>query len=266
VSVLEAGPDVGRSARPRIRKVLLEIAVVFAFVVFYKAVRLLGGHDRGEAFRHAHDVVDLEHRLHLPHEQSLQHLVRHSDWVTQFCNVFYAQVSFPATLGGLLWLLLLRPRAYPWAKWSFIVASTVALPLMIFYPLAPPRMLPELGFIDTGALFGQSAYGNPTADRISNQFAAMPSLHCGWALIIATVFFASGRTRWRWLWWLHPAMTFLVVAATSNHYWLDGVVGWALCGGALVVVQRVLTRLPAAPSAASAAPPSRPSPPTAPAR
>jgi hypothetical protein len=219
--------------RRLVRKVAVEVAVVFAFVVFYKAGRLLSGKDRDQAFDNARTLLDVERWLHLPREQSLQDLVLRSDVVTQFCNVFYAQVSFPATLGGLLWLLLFRPRAYPWGKWAFMIASTASLFVFYFWPMAPPRMLPELGFVDTGALFGQSAYGSPTADKISNQFAAMPSLHCGWALIIAVVFIVSGRTRWRWLWVLHPLTTFLVVAATSNHYWLDGVVGWAICGAAL---------------------------------
>jgi hypothetical protein len=235
----------------------VEVLVVFAFVVFYKAGRLLGGHDESHAFRNAHDIVDLERWLHLPTEQHLSTFILHNDAVTRVVNFFYAQVSFPATLGGLLWLLVFRPRAYPWAKWAFFAASTLALPIFFFYPLAPPRMLPELGFIDTGALFGQSAYGNPAADKISNQFAAMPSLHCGWALIIAVVFLASGRTRWRWLWVLHPAVTFLVVAATSNHYWLDGIVGFALCGSCLWFTRGLFRRPAEPPSGASPERPSR---------
>jgi hypothetical protein len=70
---------------------------------------------------------------------------------------------------------------------------------------------------------------------VNNQFAAMPSLHVGWALLIAVGLIAATRTRWRWLWLLHPAFTTLVVVATANHYWLDAIVGCALLGLAVLL-------------------------------
>jgi hypothetical protein len=96
-------------------------------------------------------------------------------------------------------------------------------------------MRPDLGFVDTGALFGPNVYGPPEGGSIANQFAAMPSLHIGWAVLVALGFIVAMRSRWRWLWILHPVMTILVVVGTANHWWLDGAVAVLLLAGALAV-------------------------------
>jgi membrane-associated phospholipid phosphatase len=79
------------------------------------------------------------------------------------------------------------------------------------------------GFIDTGLTFGQSVYGPESSGGVANQFAAMPSLHVGWAALIALSMILITRSKWRWLWLLHPIITFSVVVVTGNHYWLDGI-------------------------------------------
>jgi hypothetical protein len=94
------------------------------------------------------------------------------------------------------------------------------------FPLAPPRMMQ--GWVDTGALYGHSVYGPATGDGITNQFAAMPSLHVGWAFLISAFLIRSSRRRWRWAWAVHPLLTFAVVVVTANHYWLDGLVAIGL--------------------------------------
>jgi hypothetical protein len=84
-------------------------------------------------------------------------------------------------------------------------------------------MLPATGLVDTGRLYGPSVYGNPHTDTFSHQFAAMPSLHVGWALVVAVALIVTTRGRRRWLWLLHPAITLLVVVGTANHYWSDSI-------------------------------------------
>jgi hypothetical protein len=91
-------------------------------------------------------------------------------------------------------------------------------------------------------LFGPNVYGPPAGGSIANQFAAMPSLHIGWAMLVAIGLIAATRSRWRWLWLAHPIITILVVVATANHWWLDGIVALLLLAGALaasVAVDRV---------------------------
>ncbi|MDT7655263.1 MAG: hypothetical protein QOI36_6681 [Pseudonocardiales bacterium] len=106
------------------------------------------------------------------------------------------------------------------------------------FPLAPPRMLPQLGFVDTGLEFGHSVYGPQNSGGVANQFAAMPSLHVGWAALIALSMILITRSKWRWLWLLHPIITFGVVVVTANHYWLDGTVVLIVLAVSLPVLLR----------------------------
>jgi hypothetical protein len=104
----------------------------------------------------------------------------------------------------------------------------------MFFPLAPPRMMH--GWVDTGVQLGQSVYGPSTHSGIANQFAAMPSLHVGWAAMVAIAMIMVTRSRWRWLWIAHPVVTFAVVVLTANHYWLDGLVALTLLACCLPIL------------------------------
>ena len=137
-------------------------------------------------------------------------------------NLYYASVHAPLTGAVLLWLSIWRPQAYPRVRWTMVSVTGLALIGHIVFPLAPPRMMP--GFVDTGLRFGQSVYGPDMASGPANQFAAMPSLHVGWAALIALSMILITRSKWRWLWLAHPIITFAVVVVTANHYWMDGIV------------------------------------------
>jgi hypothetical protein len=114
--------------------------------------------------------------------------------------------------------------------------TAAALVLHLLFPLAPPRMLAATGLVDTARVYGPSVYGSPATDSLSNQFAAMPSLHFGWALMVAVGLIVATRSRWRRLWLLHPALTLLVIVGTANHYWLDAIVATGLLGLALAAI------------------------------
>jgi hypothetical protein len=101
-------------------------------------------------------------------------------------------------------------------------------------------------------------YGPPSTDGLSNQFAARPSLHFGWALMLAIGLIAATRSRWRWLWLAHPLLTLLVIVGTANHYWLDSLAAGALLGVALTVIHPPTRRgLPREVGAAGTVPPAR---------
>jgi PAP2 superfamily len=142
-------------------------------------------------------------------------------------------VHFPATLACLVWLYLRHPVHYLWVRRSMVTLTAVALVVHVLYPLAPPRMLP--GFVDTGAVFGPNVYGDSATNSVANQFAAMPSLHVGWALLVAIGLVSAGTSRWRYLWFAHPILTVLVVVATANHYWIDGLVAGGILAATLGV-------------------------------
>jgi hypothetical protein len=219
--------------RPPLVRELLLVAGLF---LVYKFGRQLATGHAGEAFHNARRVWDLERAVHLPGEGSLQSLLLHGDGLAQIANTYYATVHFPATVAFLVWLYLRRPAHYVWARRILAAVTSAALVMHLLFPLAPPRMLTAAGLVDTARVYGPSVYGPPRTDHLSNQFAAMPSLHFGWALMVAIGLIVATRSRWRWLWLLHPLLTLLVIVGTANHYWLDAIAAAALLGIALAVI------------------------------
>jgi hypothetical protein len=181
-------------------------------------------------------VLSLQHWLHLPDEAAIQHAALQLPHLVQGANLYYASVHAPLTAAVLLWLSIWRPKAYPLVRWTMVSVTGLALIGHILFPLAPPRMMP--GFVDTGLKFGQSVYGPENSGGVANQFAAMPSLHVGWAALIALSMILITRSKWRWLWLAHPIITFSVVVVTANHYWLDGIVALLLIGISLPLLLR----------------------------
>jgi hypothetical protein len=115
-----------------------------------------------------------------------------------------------------------------------IVLLTASCLLVQLVPVAPPRLLPNFGFVDTAEQYGQSVYTALKAVG-PDQLSAMPSVHVGWAVLVGGAVVWLGTSRWRWLALLHPALTIFVVAATANHFWLDGIVAVALLVLAIAV-------------------------------
>ncbi|MFE7659088.1 phosphatase PAP2 family protein [Streptomyces bottropensis] len=222
------------TARPPLVREFLLVAGLF---LVYKFGRTLAdGHTAG-AYRNAHLVWDRERLLRLPDEGSVQSALLHGDTLVHLANVYYATVHFPATVAFLVWLYLRRPAHYVWARRILTALTAAALLLHLTFPLAPPRLLDVAGLVDTGQVYGPTVYSAaPTTDSLANQFAAMPSLHFGWALMVAIGLIAATRSRWRVVWLLHPLVTLVVIVGTANHYWLDAIVAGTLLAAALAVI------------------------------
>ncbi|MEU2426732.1 phosphatase PAP2 family protein [Streptomyces sp. NPDC007851] len=229
-----AEPGPGAIARPPLVRELLLVAGLF---LVYKTGRQLAIGHTAEALHNAHRIWDLERTLRLPSEAGVQSALLHGDTLVHLANTYYATVHFPATVAFLVWLYLRRPAHYVWARRVLAAVTAAALVLPFTFPLAPPRMLAATGLVDTARVYGPSVYGPPARDHLSNQFAAMPSLHFGWALMVAIGLIVATRSRWRWLWLLHPAITLLVIVGTANHYWLDAIVATAMLGAALALIR-----------------------------
>jgi hypothetical protein len=221
----------------RLPRPLPELALVVAVYAGYKYGRKVASGHTGKAYDHAHAVWGLERALHLPSERLVQRAAMHWEPVIHAANYLYATVHFPA-MALFLGYMFLRDRAhYLWIRRAIVIQTALALVGHLLYPLAPPRLLAGSGMVDTAARFGPAVYhGRPQEHSLANQFAAMPSLHVGWALAIAVGMIAAHRSRWRFLWLLHPLVTLLVVVGTANHYWLDGIVGSALLGLAVLII------------------------------
>ncbi|GHK02196.1 inositol phosphorylceramide synthase [Streptomyces sp. Y2F8-2] len=231
------GPEGEGAAAIHRPPLVRELLVVAGLFLVYKFGRQLANGHTAEAFHNAHRVWDWERALRLPGEGAVQSTLLHGDTLVRTANLYYVAVHFTATAAFLVWLYLRRPDHYLWARRVLTLVTGAALALHLTFPLAPPRMLHMTHLVDTGQLYGPTVYGaKPATDSMANQFAAMPSLHYGWALMVAIGLIAATRCRWRWLWLLHPLVTLLVIVGTANHYWLDAVVATALLGIALAMV------------------------------
>ena len=185
------------------------------------------------AIARARWIAHLQHEVHLPSEVWVQH--RALDWslFTQALNVFYATVHFPAMIAFLIWMFIRHREGYPQVRNTVVLVTGAALAIQLI-PVAPPRLTPGLGFVDTAALYHQSVYakvGTPGPDQLS----AMPSVHVAWALLVAIGVLAFSTSRWRALIIAHPILTILAVVATGNHWWFDGIVAAWLIGLAIVI-------------------------------
>ena len=161
-----------------------------------------------------------ERFLHLPSETALQHPLLSHPLLVQASNLYYDILHFPLLGACLIWLYARHRESYPRVRTTIAVFTGASL-LIQLIPVAPPRLLPMTGMVDTAVQYGQSVYswsGGFDAD----EFSAMPSVHVGWALIVAVAIITVSRSRRRWLAAAYPVATLLVVAVTANHFWLDG--------------------------------------------
>ncbi|HEY0948908.1 phosphatase PAP2 family protein [Nocardioides sp.] len=217
--------------RPRVpagvRRAVTELALVGALFGVYKLGRAVVADEVAAAVDHADLVHRAEAAIGLPSEAALQAAV-HSELLLRVANVYYTGVHFPLMIAFLLWGYLRRSeREYAWARNLLILQTGAALVIHLVFPLAPPRMFPTWGFVDTMTIYGPSPYDGASG-AMANQFAAMPSLHVGWAVLIAYVVVRTGP---RWLGVVasaHAVVTTLVVVVTANHWWLDAFVGVVL--------------------------------------
>ena len=189
-----------------------------------------GAVDRGQW------IWQAERAVHLPSETAVQLAFLPHPLIVQALNLYYAGLHFVVVIACLIWVYVWHRRHYPQVRTTLVLFTAAAL-LVQFIPVAPPRMLPGDGMVDTAVRYGQSVYGS-VAGFNADQLSAMPSVHVGWALLAALVIVEVSRSRWRWLALAYPLLTMLAVVVTANHYWLDGIAAALLLALALVV-QRI---------------------------
>lgn len=210
----------------------------------YRLGRVVTAGDVDSALANAQLVLSWQDLLRLPSEEAVQDWALQAPALVQAANVYYVAVHFPATALFLVVLYWRRPAYYRSMRSLLAILTGSALVVHLALPLAPPRLLADRGFLDTARLFGPSAYGPPGGESLSNQFAAMPSLHVGWAVVVALGVLLAFRGPWRWLVLIHPVLTAAVVVVTANHYWLDGIVACILVAAAATLVRRDVSGCP----------------------
>lgn len=221
------------AAPPRLRW-WREVVYILVFYVVYTAIRNTQGSaavSAATARRNAEKVIEIERALALFQEHRIQDAFLDNRLFIQFWNVFYGTAHFVVTAGALIWMFRAMKHRYP--LWRNTLACTTALALIGFatFPLMPPRLLDQYGFIDTLAEFGGLwSFDSGTMQKISNQYAAMPSLHFAWSTWSTLVLLPLLKSRWaRALAIAYPLMTLFAIIVTANHYWIDA------AGGALVL-------------------------------
>src|SRR3954465_1840561 len=208
----------------------IEVATLVALYAVYELVRGQGHATVATARAHTDWVVHLERRFHIFGERAVQHAADAVPAAPTGLGIAYIALHFVGTTAFLVWLYRRHPERFARVRNIFITATGIALTLYVLYPVAPPR-LAGLGFVDT---VSHSAKVNLSSDLLGsfyNPFAAVPSLHFGYALLVGVAVAWLPRRRWvRVLGAVYPAFMLFDIVATGNHFWFD-----ATAGGAVVV-------------------------------
>jgi hypothetical protein len=234
---------------PRHPRLWFEILLIALSYWIYSMIRNSVPEQRAAAMRNAREVWAFEHGIGLAVERSINHGANSVTWLIVGMNYYYATLHFIVTLGVLVWLFRAHPGRYAPTRLVLFVTTGVALVGYYCYPLAPPRLMGG-GFIDTVKVhhtWGSMASGDLA--HVSNQFAAMPSMHIGWSLWCGLTIATLAQRRWvKALGMVYPAVTLLVIVSTANHFWMDALGGVACLtvGFAVsyVVYGRLAYRLP----------------------
>ncbi|MEX2105809.1 MAG: phosphatase PAP2 family protein [Solirubrobacterales bacterium] len=220
-----------------------QVGILVSVDLAYTAVRGIADSERTAAFAHGTQVIDFERSVGLFFEPGLQAFFLPAHAVIDLANQIYLNAQFSIALGFLVWLYLFRNESYYFVRNMFVVSMGLALIGYTLYPTAPPRMFPDLGFVDTINDFSNVNHDSTLAKVFINPYAAVPSMHCAFAMMIGASGFMVCR---HWLakaiWALWPFLVVWVTIVTANHYWVDAALGWMVALTAAVVAHRLLAR------------------------
>jgi hypothetical protein len=221
----------------------VEAAGALTVYALYQVARGLVGADAAVADGHAHRLVALERSLHLFAEANVQRAVQTLPGLTSLFGVAYLTLHLAVTAGVLLWLHRCHPDGFLFVRTALLLASSLALVGFLVYPTAPPR-LAGVGIADT--VFGAHIDLNRgLVSTLYNPYAAVPSMHVGYSLIVAAGLLRHGRHLLvRAIGALYPPFVLLVIVATGNHFFLDAAAG-ALDAGLAAALAALLIRRPA---------------------
>lgn len=229
--------------QPRWRSVSSGAGEIALLMVAYAAWQLaasltFGGLDG--AVESGVRIARVEQLLGWPSGAAMQAPVLGHEWVMRIADTYYASAHITVFIITLAWVFLRHRADWPFTR-TTVFLTTAACLLIQYKPVAPPRLIPELGVVDTAARTGLSVY-----DAIpgANQYSAMPSVHIAWSAAVALLIIVIARTPWRWLALVHPLATTWVVVVTGNHYLMDGAVAVALLAGACAVALSIPSQRP----------------------
>jgi len=234
----------------------VEVAALFALYAVYELVRGLGSTSFGAAQAHADAIVSLERRLHIFTESGIQDWASSIPFLPGLLGLAYIILHVTATSAVLIWVYRSRRAHFAVVRTSLVISTAIALVVYVVYPAAPPR-LAGLGFADTVT---DQAHVNLSSDLLGsfyNPFAAVPSLHFGYALLVGLVVARLARNRVaRAAGALYPAFMLFTIVATGNHFVFDAAAGGIVTAAGFMVARRLaVPRSSARPPVAVAAAP-----------
>ena len=230
-----------------------EILIVIVVDVVYETIRNLSAGKPDKAYENALLIIDWQRNFGIWHEQAVQNFALNYTPLIVFANYFYGSVYIAATLFTLVFLYSKFPDDYSLFRNTLAIGTLCGLIGFALFPLMPPRLLDDtillngvnagnwFGFVDTLVEYPTFwSFNDETIKSLSNQFAAMPSLHCGWAFFTLIALLPRVKSRWaKTLVVLYPIMTVYVVVITGNHYVLDAVAGFLLFTVAYLIARKV---------------------------
>jgi len=214
------------------RDALRQVSLFGAAYLAYRLVRGLVEGDANAAFAHARDLISLERTLHVFVEPSIQAWASGSHMAIVLASWLYVNAQGPVTIAALLYLYMRHNRNFYFVRNMFMIAMAIALVGYLVFPTAPPRLLPEWGFFDTVTdLTPVNISHTGSSMSVYNPYAAVPSMHVAFALMIGWSLARLARRRIvSVLWLLYPLLIAFVIVVTANHFIFDALLG-ALTAG-----------------------------------
>jgi hypothetical protein len=192
----------------------------------YRIVRGVVDGRAAAAFENARELISIERSMNLFIEPAVQAWVSGKLWLIDFASWMYVNSHFTITITTLGYIYVYRNSSFYFVRNMFMVAMGIALLGYLLFPTAPPRFMPEWGFSDSVANFTGGAADSPTSNVLFNPFAAVPSMHVAFSLMLGVSMSRIVRHHWvRALWIGYPALVSFVVVATANHWWIDAFLG-----------------------------------------
>jgi hypothetical protein len=223
---------------------LVQLSLFVMADILYETVRGIAESNAAVAFSNARTIVDLEQNTGLFFEQGLQAWAMGQRVLIDMANFMYVNSHFVMTTGALVWLYLRHNDRFYFVRNMFMVAMGLALVGYALMPTAPPRFFPELGFVDTIAYYVNVKHDSGLVALFFNPYAAVPSMHVAFALMIAVPAMLVVRHRIaKVLWAVYPLLITFVVIVTGNHWVMDAVAGAFVAGVSALVAKHVLSRL-----------------------
>ncbi|HMM41713.1 MAG TPA: phosphatase PAP2 family protein [Thermomicrobiales bacterium] len=220
-------------------RVIREVLMIAPAALFYFLVRGLVHANGDVALDHAYDLIEFEKRLGLFHEQQLQSLITPHRWLVDFFNWVYIWGHWPFLAGVFTWIVIAHPRAYPKYRNTMFLSGLIGMAIFALHPVAPPRLVPDIGLIDTVTKHSNS-YRVFQPPALTNPYAAFPSLHFGWDLLVGMAVFFEARRWWaRAIGIIMPVLMYMAIVLTANHYIIDGIAGGLLVVSCYLFVTRV---------------------------